>query len=340
MNSALVGFLSARPRRGITRPERQTYKRCFASAAAAASVSTATTLSVPDTVAPPSPPKPVNEVLAGATARAASQATIHPLDTLKVRMQTAAKNAKHVKGIGKNLPPLSRMAGSVSTLYKGVISAATGAGLAIGAYFAFYTVAKNVMVRRTRLGKGTVAFVSGATAALGSSVVKVPLAVCIRSVQAGIYPNALTAAATIVKVAGVRGLFTGYLPTMLEDVPDMAVKFAAYETMRSVYQSFITDRQTNSQEDFAMGAISGALAAACSTPLDVVKTNMMCTAAHRPSMMSVAAKVMRTQGVGGFFQGVGPRAISNGMNSAVFFCFLEAFRAVIQKQNKRAVEAQ
>lgn len=335
MNRAIVGFLAARPRREILRPGRQVNRRYLA----ATSVSTATPMTVPDTVAPPPPSKPVNEVIAGATARAASQATIHPLDTLKVRMQTTMKNGKQVKGIGKNLPSISRCARGVSTLYKGVLSAATGAGIAIGAYFAFYSVAKNVMTRRTQLNPGAVAFVSGGAAALGSSVVKVPLAVCIRSVQAGVYPNAVIAAGSIVKAAGVRGLFTGYLPTMLEDVPDMAVKFAAYETLRSVHQSIITDRQPNTQEDFVMGAISGALAAACSTPLDVVKTNMMCMAASRPSMISVATKVMRTKGVTGFFQGVGPRALSNGMNSAVFFCFLEAFRTVIQKHMKSAAEA-
>lgn len=40
------------------------------------------------------------------------------------------------------------------------------------------------------------------------------------------------------------------------------------------------------QEDFAMGAVSGAFAAAATTPLDVIKTHMMCTAASRPSMVS------------------------------------------------------
>lgn len=55
---------------------------------------------------------------------------------------------------------------------------------------------------------GGIAFVSGAGAAIGSSVVKVPLAVCIRSVQAGRYPNALAAAQSIVDTAGVRSLFT------------------------------------------------------------------------------------------------------------------------------------
>lgn len=58
------------------------------------------------------------------------------------------------------------------------------------------------------LSAGSVAFVSGAGAAIGSSVVKVPLAVCIRSVQAGAYPNAFAAAKSIVDTAGVRSLFT------------------------------------------------------------------------------------------------------------------------------------
>lgn len=49
---------------------------------------------------------------------------------------------------------------------------------------------------------------SGGAAAIGSGVVKVPIAVCIRSVQAGVYPNVVQAARSITNAAGVRGLFT------------------------------------------------------------------------------------------------------------------------------------
>ena len=55
---------------------------------------------------------------------------------------------------------------------------------------------------------GGIAFVAGAGAAVGSGIVKVPLAVCIRSVQAGAYPNAFAAARSIVDRAGARSLFT------------------------------------------------------------------------------------------------------------------------------------
>ena len=64
-------------------------------------------------------------------------------------------------------------------------------------------------------GAGGITFVAGAGAAVGSGIVKVPLAVCIRSVQAGAYPNAFAAARSIVDTAGVRSLFTvgiGLLP--------------------------------------------------------------------------------------------------------------------------------
>ena len=51
-----------------------------------------------------------------------------------------------------------------------------------------------------------------------------------------------------------------------------------------------------------MGAAAGAFAAAATTPLDVIKTNMMCTAASRPTMMSSARAVMAQGGPAHFFR--------------------------------------
>jgi hypothetical protein len=290
------------------------------------------------------PLKPATDVLAGALARALSQSTIHPLDTLKVRMQAGARAAappvptsKGLSKFGQLVPPpagtrsLAGMGAGLASLYKGVVGAASGAGIAIGAYFACYGVACNVLCTTTDLAPGAVAFVAGGMAAAGSSVVKVPLAVCIRSVQAGVYPNVFAAARSITSAAGPRGLFTGYFPTLLEDVPDMAFKFAAYESMRQVHSQFCGGRKASPHEDFAMGAAAGALAAAATTPLDVIKTNMMCTAASRPTMLGAARGILAAGGPSAFFTGVGTRALSNGINSAVFFCFFEALRGTLAR---------
>jgi solute carrier family 25 (mitochondrial S-adenosylmethionine transporter), member 26 len=285
------------------------------------------TAALADNVCNAVPLKPASDVVAGAVARAASQSTIHPLDTLKVRLQT-----KGVQSV------ISGGVHSITTLYKGVAGAATGAGIALGAYFACYGAACNALSKHTKLSPGTIAFIGGGIAAAGSSVVKVPIAVCIRSVQAGVYPSALAAAKSIVKAAGPRGLFTGYVPTLLEDVPDMAFKFAAYESLKQMHRRAVHGRDPNVTEDFAMGATAGAFAAAATTPLDVIKTNMMCAAAGRPTMTSAARAVFADGGARAFFRGIGPRAASNGVNSAVFFAFFEAIRkALAEKEREKAV---
>lgn len=74
---------------------------------------------------------------------------------------------------------------------------------------------------------------------------------------------------------------------------------------------------------------TGAAAAAATTPLDVLKTIMMCSASQRPTIVTAARSIMREgKGLKPFFRGVGPRALSNGLNSAIFFCFFEAIRQV------------
>lgn len=276
----------------------------------------------------------------------ASQSTIHPLDTIKVRLQAARKgvdaaaaSSKYGVGAAPASPVvggargvLSRLGSEAKVLYRGVGGAASGAGLAIGTYFAFYGVTTRALEEHTDLNASSIAFVAGAAGALGSSIVKVPAAVCIRSVQAGIYQNVIVAASTIHKMRGVRGLYTGYLPAVLEDVPDMAVKFAAYETMRNVHAQLTGKKRGEASrvEDLIMGGTAGALAAAATTPLDVVKTRMMCAASSRPTVTSAVRSILAEgRGAAGFFTGVGPRALSNGLNSAVFFCFFEAIRTHI-----------
>lgn len=117
-------------------------------------------------------------------------------------MQATAEASKMVQ---RALP---RIAG----LYRGVFGAASGAGIAIGAYFAFYGAATNLLASNTQMKPASVAFVSGAVAAAGGSIVKVPLAVCIRSVQAGVYPNVIKAASEISTAAGKPHPPPGLIP--------------------------------------------------------------------------------------------------------------------------------
>ena len=83
--------LRARP---ITTPLQAT----AAKAAKEGILSTTSAAPAPASPAPAAADKPAHDVFAGAMARAASQSTIHPLDTYKVRMQTGRMAQTSARG--------------------------------------------------------------------------------------------------------------------------------------------------------------------------------------------------------------------------------------------------
>ena len=112
----------------------------------------------------------------------------------------------------------------------------------------------------------------------------------------------------------------------------MGVKFAVYESLRGAHAACFGGRPPTIAEDLLYGGAAGAAAAAATS------------AASRPSLGSALRGVLAAGGPAGLFAGVGPRALSNGLNSAVFFCFFEAIRgtlrtAVVEREATAAAAA-
>lgn len=66
------------------------------------------------------------------------------------------------------------------------------------------------------------------------------------------------------------------------------------------------------------GVASGSVAAALTTPLDVVKTRLMVNTYYK-GMWDCAVSVARTEGLAGLFSGVVPRVVYIGPSTALFF---------------------
>lgn len=72
-------------------------------------------------------------------------------------------------------------------------------------------------------------FISASCGAVTSCIVRVPTDTIRHRVQAYMHPNVFSSASAIVKQQGIRGLYSGFLPTLLRDVPEIAVQFSLYE---------------------------------------------------------------------------------------------------------------
>ncbi len=64
-------------------------------------------------------------------------------------------------------------------------------------------------------------------------------------------------ARSIVAAEGVAGLYQGLLPTLLRDVPDIAIQFALYERLRKVLERRRQVSKLRTWEHLILGGVSG-----------------------------------------------------------------------------------
>lgn len=77
-------------------------------------------------------------------------------------------------------------------------------------------------------------------------------------------------------------------------------------------------------ESSICGSLAGGIAAALTTPLDVVKTRLMTSSGESMGLWNCFLKVAQEEGVSGLFAGCVPRVAFIGLGGAIFFGAYEA----------------
>lgn len=83
------------------------------------------------------------------------------------------------------------------------------------------------------------------------------------------YSEVGTAFRTLLRSEGLFGLWKGWFPTVLRDVPFSSLYWTSYETCKK----FANVEEPTWQFSFGAGALSGSIAAFFTVPFDVVKTH-------------------------------------------------------------------
>jgi solute carrier family 25 (mitochondrial S-adenosylmethionine transporter), member 26 len=128
------------------------------------------------------------------------------------------------------------------------------------------------------------------------------------------------------------GLYRGYGITLMREIPFAMIQFPLYERFK-VQWSTAQGYPVSPIQAAACGSLSGGIAAAVTTPLDVVKTRLMLGVdQHGVVYQSAMDVVQRTYAQGGnkiFFSGIQPRVFWITLGGFVFFGAYEGFKGVV-----------
>ncbi|CAN0241744.1 unnamed protein product, partial [Hapterophycus canaliculatus] len=101
-------------------------------------------------------------------------------------------------------------------------------------------------------------------------LVRVPTENVKQKMQAGLHGTATETVNAILKNGGATGFYAGYLTTVVREIPFSFIQFPIYEWLKVK-----TSSPLEPYEAASCGSVSGAFAAAVTTPIDVVKTRLM-----------------------------------------------------------------
>ncbi|XP_019633926.1 PREDICTED: S-adenosylmethionine mitochondrial carrier protein-like [Branchiostoma belcheri] len=262
-------------------------------------------------------------LVAGGMAGTAVDVTLFPLDTLKTRLQSEA-------GFWKS--------GGFRGIYSGLGSAAVGSAPGAAVFFVTYEFVKSLTGSLLPESLAPVSHMIGASAGeVGACIVRVPVEVVKQRAQANPGHSSYSVLRRTVTQEGFRGLYRGYLSTVIREIPFSFVQFPIWEFLKKSWSNR-QGKLVDPWQGAVCGAISGGFSAAVTTPLDVAKTRIMLaeagTETARGSIPSVLKTIWRTDGMRGLFAGVGPRTLWISLGGFIFLGVYDKSKAVMSNFSK------
>ena len=214
-------------------------------------------------------------------------------------------------------------------MYAGIGSAFAGSAPGAALFFVTYDgIKRSQFAARVSgavgAGDAGVHMLAGSLGEVAACAVRVPTEVVKQRAQAGQFPSSRAALVSVLATRHTRGwagmareLYRGWSITVMREVPFTMIQFPLWEGAKRWRAETQGRAEATALESAVLGAASGAVAAAATTPLDVLKTRMM-LARERQSVAGLVGKIWKEEGSGAFLKGVGPRTMWISIGGAVF----------------------
>ena len=260
-------------------------------------------------------------LVSGSLASATVDTIIYPLDTIKTRMQA---------------PQGFYRSGGFSHLFRGILPTVLSAVPGGAVFFGLYEPMKILLVEPNMQGgdvgsSWTLNAIAAVIAATASCAVRTPAAVVTQRLQVGQFSHLSSAISGVAADGGWRAFYAGFSISAARELPFAFVQFPLYEQLKyfvekSKWRGHVLDGDgeeylpLSSSEGAACGSIWGAVDAAVTCPLDVIRTRLMLSSkAARDGALATARDLLRQGGVSAFFVGMGPRVGWMSLGGFIFF---------------------
>lgn len=262
-------------------------------------------------------------------ASALSTAVVHPLDSLKTRMQAGVQGPELTKGL---------YIGLVSN----VLKEAPNAAIYLGVYELIKSALLNSEVTSFFHDLPLLTFlVAGALGDGIGSLARVPAEMVNKRLQLGVSKDWKEAFRdAFVDPVGREGSLVAWQAVLLRDVPYGGLQIMFYEFGKLVLSRhgdwfWGWFAQPGVFEDVMVGAVAGAVAAMLTTPADVLVTKLSTLnrvvggETSRTGIGMTAARILQEEGLFGFFKGLWQRGLYYAPMIGLFFALYEFNRNVI-----------
>lgn len=113
-----------------------------------------------------------------------------------------------------------------------------------------------------------------------------------------------------------RGLYRGWNTTIMREIPFTVIQFPLYEKLKQVWSAY-DNTELSLLKGAICGSIAGGVAAAATTPLDVIKTRVMLHKDRIP-ISTLVRQILAEEGPRVFLNGIGPRTCWISAGGAIF----------------------
>ncbi|GMK55956.1 hypothetical protein CspeluHIS016_0210120 [Cutaneotrichosporon spelunceum] len=277
----------------------------------------------------------------GGVAGSMAACCTHPLDVMRVRMQTAATKPTFIGSI-KQVLTQNGVRGLYTGLTASVFRQMTYSLTRLGVYDSIKTKLSKNGAKHLGMGELTACAASaGALAGLAGNPADVILVRMITDPTKPVgqrqhYRNALHGVYRMVAAEGVASLFLGMVPNVMRSVLMNASQLVSYDTFKDMLTGF--GMKDGVGLHFSASALAGTFATTVCAPADVVKSRVM--QGSGGSAMQVLTDSFRREGPMFLFRGWLPAWIRLTPNTICTFVFLEQLRRVVDLARTRpTVEA-